>query len=124
VPEIRHQQPGASPEISLAEIHIPDDSDWGTGTFTTVLTPSALLSTKHISSLMLNAPHFQISVTINPNRNIPILIGKADGSDPMHRVTYVLPHGVDLREAKWLVVHFAGWRIMGASLDGAHLSTA
>jgi len=31
MPEIRHQQPNASPEIELGEIHIPDDQDWGTG---------------------------------------------------------------------------------------------
>lgn len=29
--EVRHQQTGASPEIAFAEIHIPDDSDLGTG---------------------------------------------------------------------------------------------
>ena len=33
--EIKHQQPGGSPEVSGSVIHIPNDADMGTGTFTT-----------------------------------------------------------------------------------------
>ena len=122
MPEIRYQQPGGSPEIVSAEIHIPNASDLGTGTFTIVLIPRALLSDKTIMSMIGNPPVFQISATINPNRNVVVLLGKADGSNPFDQVVFRVPHGLDLRVSQTLKVEFAGWRIVAASLNGQALS--
>jgi len=122
MPEIRHQQPGGSPEIVSAEIHIPNASDLGTGTFTIVLIPRALLSDKTIMSMIGNPPVFQISATINPNRNVVVLLGKVDGSNPFDQVVFRVPHGLDLRVSQTLKVEFAGWRIVAASLNGQALS--
>src|SRR2546427_11990643 len=100
MPEIRHQQPGGSPEIVSAEIHIPNASDLGTGTFTTELIPRALLSDKTIMSMItmiVNPPVFQIRATINSNRNVLVLLGNTDGSNPCDQVVFRVPHGLDLR---------------------------
>ena len=93
MPEIRHQQPGGSPEISRAEIQIPDDSDLGTGTFTTAFKSKAFSSGKDRSSIMMNAPGFQVSATVNSNGELVVLLGKAQ--QPEHKMTFVLPKGFD-----------------------------
>ena len=72
MPAIKHQQRNACPEISLGEIHIPDDADLGTGTFTNTFSPRALPPTKVISSIMINAPSFQVAATVNPNSEITV----------------------------------------------------
>jgi hypothetical protein len=124
MPEIRHQQPGAGPEVSLAEIHIPNDADLGTGTFTTLLVDRALLSNKVIASVMVNAPAFQVSVTINPNRDIVTLLGRADSPTPQSKVVFRLPNGLDFRPALRLVIAFAGGQIVAGSINGQPLGRA
>ena len=123
MPEIKHQQPNASPEVSMSEIHIPDDSDLGTGTFTINFVPNSLPPTEVISSLIVNPPAFQISATLNPNLDVPALIGKADGSEPTHKVTFRLPDNISKDNEHTLIIRFAGWRILAATLDGIQLQT-
>ena len=122
MPEIRHRQPGGSPEIVSAEIHIPNASDLGTGTFTIVLIPRALLSDKTIMSMIVSPPVFQIRATINSNRNVLVLLGNADGSSPCDQVVFRVPHELDLRASQTLKAEFAGGRIVAASLNGQPLS--
>jgi hypothetical protein len=124
VTEIRHQQQSPSPNVSLSEIHIPDDSDLGTGTFSTVFNPGALSSNTAFDSIIVNEPRFQISATVNLNKEVPVRLGRADGSQPLDRVVFRLPNGLDLREAKALRIEFARWRITGAFLDDVPLSRA
>ena len=62
MPEIKHQRLGGNPHVEFGEIHIPDDADLGTGTFTTVYKAKAFRSnTGAIASAMVNPPAFQIS---------------------------------------------------------------
>jgi len=124
VPEIKHQQPNASPEVSMSEIQIPDDSDFGTGTFTTIFSPNSLPPTQVIGSVMVNAPKFQISAAVNPNLEIPVFVGKADNTDPIHKTTFRLPDNITEDDEHTLIINFAGWRILAATLDGIQLQTA
>lgn len=126
MPEIKHQQAGGSPEVESGTIHIPDDGDWGTGTFTTVLAPNALKARKVISSIMLNAPAFQVSASLNPNGDVVVLLGKADGSDPTDRQVFLLPRtarAIRLADKHELRVSFIQWNITGAFLNGVLLDT-
>jgi hypothetical protein len=122
MPAIKHQIPNSCPEISLGEIHIPDDRDLGTGTFTTTFSPSALPPVNAISS-MIKGPSFLITATVNPNLEIPVLLGVSDGTPPKHAVTFVLPDVLLPVESHVLVVRFARWRVMTATLDGVRLET-
>jgi len=116
--EIRHRQAETSPEIEYAEIHIPDDQNLGCGTYRTVLKPNALSKKEGIHSIMLNAPAFQISVNINVRtREIPVLVGKADGSDPRSRKTFILPAEIDKSRAQTFVGTFENWQITGLALN-------
>ena len=118
MPAIKHQQRNACPEISLGEIHIPDDADLGTGTFTNTFSPRALPPTKVISSIMINAPSFQVAATVNPNSEITVALGRADGSNPRDHAIFILPRSVTRRASHTLRIEFAGWRILSASFDG------
>jgi len=119
VPEIKHQQLGGSPWILSAEIHIPNDSDLGTGTFTTAFKAKAFSSGSDIASIMMNLPAFQISATVNANGDIPVLIGRAE---PQHQLMFVLPKGLDPAPPHTLRVEFTKWRIVAASIDGKQLA--
>lgn len=123
MPEIRNQSPGGAPELESTEIHIPSDADLGSGEYTLRFTARALPAEKVIVSDTLNAPSFQISVTVNPNRNVAALLGKADGSEPLSRKTFVLPPGIVRSLPHTLVVQFADWEITEATLDTVPLMT-
>lgn len=121
MPEIRHRQQNAAPEIDYAEIHIPDDTDWGTGSFTTVFKPNSLTATKTIASIMFNAPRFQMSVTVNPNREVLVALGPADGSDPRSAETFTLTPIADVSAIHTLAARFRNWQVTGLELDGVVL---
>ena len=125
MPEINHQQLGDSPEIESGAIHIPDDSDFGTGTFTTVLAPDALRARKVISSIMLFPPAFQVSVTVNPNGDVVVWLGRADEPQPADQRVFEFPdtpRAVKLAEKHEIRVSFIRWNITSAFLDDALLS--
>ncbi len=122
MPEIRQQRPGGSGAMERAEIHIPDDKDLGTGTFTSVSRPDSLPSPKVIVSSMVNPPSFQLSLTINPSGTIPVLLGRADGSPPKSSKKYRLPSELDSSKSHELLVRFKSWEITSLELDGLLLS--
>ncbi len=121
MPEIKHQQLDASPEIWSAEIHIPDDQDFGTGTFTTNFAPKALVPTRVISSAMVNRPNCQISVTVNPNGKVAVVLGR---TGPLDQAIFRLPQYVKKGPAYTLTIQFAAWHIFSASLDDTPLTKA
>lgn len=122
MPSIRHRRPEASPEIEYGEVYIPDDRNLGTGEFTTLLRPSALSKSRAIFSIMVNPPAFQISVNINPGtRETPVLLGKADGSDPVSRKVFILPPSVDSAVKHRFVARFEEWQITSLEMDGEQL---
>jgi len=104
--------------VECAEVHIPDDSDLGTGTFVTVLEPSALAKPEPTISIIINKPVFQISVNFNPaTREIPVLLGRADGTDPLSRRIYQLPVNIELSESYTFEAIFEDWRIRELDMD-------
>jgi len=122
MPEIKRRQINPCPEIDYAEIHIPDDKNLGTGSFVTVTKCDALSSHKAISSIMINQPVFQISVNLNPStKEIPVLLGFADGSDPISKKTYFFPENVNVSDSHEFEVTFKDWQITELSMDSIPL---
>lgn len=120
---IKHRQLNTSPEIEYTEIDIPDDKNLGTGSFTTLLKPNVLSSSRVIMSISLNVPVFQISVNINAStREIPVLLGRADGTDPISRKVFLLPVKVDPAVSHMLIANFKNWQVIGLDLDGTLLT--
>lgn len=124
MPEIKHRQENASPEIEYAEIHIPDDRVLGTGSFKTVIKPGGLSKEKVVSSIMINVPVFQISVNLNPSTGeIPVLLGLADDSAPISSRTFIIPDDVDFSDKHEFEATFKSWRVVKLCMDGAPLSS-
>ncbi|MFC2071214.1 hypothetical protein ACFLUU_00640 [Chloroflexota bacterium] len=122
MPEIKHRQVDAAPEIIFAEIHIPDDKHLGTGSFTTLIKPGALLSGKAVSSIMINVPILQISLNVNPlTGEIPVLLGFADGSDPLSRKVFFFPKTADLSTSHEFRATFDNWEIGELVMDSLSL---
>ena len=116
--EIKHRQTNGSPEIEYAEIYIPDDSYLGTGSFKTVIKPDVFSSKRAILSIMYNPPVFQISVNLNPStKEIPVLLGFADGSYPISRKIYFFPENVNVSVSHEFEVTFRNWEITRLSMD-------
>ena len=120
--EIKTPNPGGA-NIPFSEIHIPDDNDLGTGTFTVHLTPNALKYTSTgVGGSMVNIPIFQISATFTSKDTVVVVIGRADGSPPKHQATFLMPPNVDSSRPHDLTVKFAKWYILGAYIDGVSLA--
>lgn len=119
MPEIKHRQINPSPEVDYAEIYIPDDRHLGTGSFKTVTKRGALSSGKAISSITVNPPAFQISLNLNPStKEIPVLLGFADGSDPISGKVYFFPENFNLSASHEFEVTFKDWGINELLMDG------
>lgn len=118
MPEIKRRQINPCPEIDYAEIHIPDDRNLGTGSFINVTKRGALSSGKAISSIMINLPVFQISVNFNPStKEIPVLLGLANGSDAISKKTYLFPEIVSVSDSHEFETTFENWEITGLYMD-------
>lgn len=120
--EIRDRQNNPGPGINYSEIYIPDDQNLGTGKYTTVLQPDALAKKDPILSIALNAPIFQISVNINPaTKEIPVLLGKADGSPPVSRKVFKLPQNIELTDAYTFKALFENWQVKELTMNAVSL---
>jgi len=119
--EIRHQVPGASEEVESSEIHIPDDSDVGTGTFTVTLKPKVLPSSKVFWATIIHPPDMQITSTFDASMNVTVQLGR---TEPYERKTFRIPASVEPDHVHILVVNFSKWKITGASLDGEPVASA
>jgi hypothetical protein len=119
VAEIKHQQSSASSGISLMEIHIPDDGDAGTGTFTVTLRPVSVPPDKMIPAIVTRHPIFEISVNLFPEGDLSVLLGKFDGSEPMEVAAFALPNKP--KAVHTVKVTFNQWHVLGVLLDGLPL---
>jgi hypothetical protein len=119
--EIKHRQMGGGPGIEYAEIHLPDDQDWGSGSYTTIFQAKALPPSRPLMSAMINLPRFQLTVSINPSGEVVILLGE---TEPKSRARLRLPWGLERTRAHSLQIQFAAWAVIGVLLDGQALSVS
>ncbi|HBH12610.1 MAG TPA: hypothetical protein DDX29_05815 [Clostridiales bacterium] len=120
--KIYHKQDKPGPGVKFSLIDIPDDQKLGSGRYTTVLEPSALAKKQPVVSIILNAPVFQLSVNINPQtKEIPVLLGKVDGSNPISNVMFSLPENVSLDEEYVFITEFDNWQVQSLSMNNVLL---
>ena len=117
--EQKHRQVGGGPGIEFAEILLPDDADWGSGSYTTIFAAKALPAKKAMMSAMINLPRFQITVSVNVNGIVTILLGD---TNPKDRAQLQLPWGLERSRTHSLQIQFEGWTVVGALLDGKALN--
>lgn len=120
----KHRQNKPAPQIKYSELELPDEKDFGTGRFTSVLKKQAL-RTHEIISIVFNPPHFQLSVTLNTHtKQIPVGLGRVDGTPLISNKTFLLPRGIFVADTHTLVCEFKDWKIVRLTLDDIELTEA
>jgi len=123
--EIKNRETTPIPGIEYSEIHIPDEKDVGTGTFTSVLEPKALKKINPIISSIQNEPVFLMIVSINTAiSQVTAMIGKSHNTAPLDRKVFNIPESIDDQRANDFTVKFNDWDIESIILNGDELTLA
>src|SRR4030042_1704784 len=102
--EFSNRRNNPTPELAYQEIYLPNDANLATGAFRfqakkNTMTPPKTPGPKAIVAAVINPPRFQLSAAINPGtREIPVLLGHADGSDPVSAIVFLLPADLDVTQ--------------------------
>ena len=120
--DIKSRENNPLPGIYYSEIRIPDEQNLGTGTFTTVLEPDALVKISPIVSSVVNKPVFKLLVNIHlATKEITALLGKADNSPALSREVFKIPEKINLSEKHSLKVIFKDWKIKDMKMNRGKL---
>jgi hypothetical protein len=125
---IKNRRNNPITELAYQEIDIPNDRDLGTGAFRfqakkDTMTPPERPGPKAISAAVINPPRFQISAAINPGtKEIPVLLGRADGTNPLSSVVFLMPAQFDIAQVHDFEVSFSNWQVTAMTMDGQNLS--
>jgi hypothetical protein len=122
MPEIKNREDGPVPGIVYSEIHIPDDSELGTGRFKILLKEDILGKINPVISSVGNEPVFLLLVTINSAINeINVNLGRSEKEKPLSRVIFKLPEDIDSKTTHTIDTSFSGWEVTEVLLDGEKL---
>ena len=120
--EIKSRENNPARGIEYSEIYIPDEENLGTGTFTIVLEPEAIINIIPIVSSIINEPVFQLFVNINySDDEVTALIGRADNSPPLSREVFILPKKFDVSMTLQFDTVFTDWKITELKMNGNNL---
>lgn len=123
--EIKSRENGPVPGVEYSEINIPDDRQMGTGSFTTVLEPTALKKINPVISSIQNEPVFLMIISINiAIEQATAMIGKSHNTPPLDRRVFTIPKGIDLMQTNAFSVSFSDWDIISMKLNGNNLNPA
>lgn len=120
MPEIKIQSPGSNPDIAESLIHIPDDSDLGTGTYKFTVSPHALKPDSLIVASIVKPPVFQVTVTVTNSASASVLLGRTDDDRAVPGL-FRLPNYVKRNIPHTFEVQFISWRICSLNFDGVPL---
>ncbi len=119
---IKSSEKNPVPGIDYSEIRIPDERNLGTGTFTTVLEPKAMVKMSPIISSIENKPVFKLIVNIFfSEKEVTALLGKADDTPALSRIVFKLPDEIDPSGTHRFKVIFKDWKIKELKMNRAKL---
>jgi hypothetical protein len=108
--EMRHRQPSPAPGLAFSEIMLPDEKDVSTGTYTIGIKSGVLVGKDKIVAAVINAPRFQIEVSIDPQtRIVRAAVGPANA--PVTKREIELPDNLDRKAAHTLEIRFKNWNV-------------
>lgn len=126
MPAINKQEPGGHPAVASRAVHIPDDSEFDTGTYTTVLAPNALSAPEPIVAHIMVPPEFEVAVHVDPARwQVEVFLGPPYSSLPSDARTFLLPDtpgAMDVAAAHTIRAEFARGNITAAFLNDVSLA--
>ena len=110
----------SAPEGVSGECHFPSDLDLGTGSYLAFLAAGALKSPEpvDIAREMVDRGAFVLSATLQPNRNLTVLLGILE---PTTEKTFVVPPYIDEASPHAVQINFADWKITSATLGEQRL---
>jgi hypothetical protein len=121
--ELKNREANPIPGVEYSEIHIPDEKEMGTGSFSTVLEPKALSKNNPIISSIQKTPVFLLIVSINiAIEEVSAMIGESHDKPPRSRKVFVLPEKIKSEDANDFTVNFRDWEIEDIKLNGAGLT--
>ncbi len=123
--EVQSREEKPLPGIDYSEIHIPDDTNLGEGSFLTVLDPKAMSKINPLMSSIVNKPVFQLILVINAAEDeATVLLGQADNSPAQSRKVYTIPQDADREKSLQFKTIFKNWEVIALELDGKALKEA
>ena len=123
--EIRSREEHPIPGVAYSALHIPDEYNLGTGTFTTMVEAGAMAKINPIISNIMNEPYFLMIVTVNLGIDqVTALLGKAHDEGPISRKVFDIPGDINTGDAHDVTVVFRDWDIHDITLDGTSLKPA
>ncbi len=123
--EVRSREEKPLPGIDYSEIHIPDEENLGTGSFTTLFDPKAMVKVNPLMSTIVNKPVFQLIMSVNAAEyEATVLLGKADNTPADSRKVYKIPKDADTDKALTFKAVFSEWNITALEMDGTALKEA
>lgn len=118
VPGSQFTRNNPAPGFEYLEVNIPRLSDFGTGTYKTVVQANALDVPFPITCAATSRPVFQILLSIFPDtREILVLLGRVDNTPPISKKVFGLPHSLDPSKSHTLQVVFRNWKVETLTLD-------
>jgi hypothetical protein len=124
VAEIKSREEEPLPGITYSEIHIPDETSLGTGTFITVLEEGAFGKKNPIISSIMKEPEFVLILSMNiAIESATAMIGKSQNTPALDRKVFKIPADVDTREVISFKISFDDWDITGIELNGNKLES-
>jgi hypothetical protein len=122
VAEIKSREDEPLPGITFSEVHIPDESNLGTGTFMTVLEEGAFGKKNPIISSIMNEPEFVLILSMNVAiESATAMIGKSQNTQPLNRKVFKIPADIDTKEVLSFKVSFDDWDIKEIEINGNNL---
>lgn len=120
--EIKSREDEPLPGITFSEVHIPDESNLGTGTFMTVLEEGAFGKKNPIISSIMNEPEFVLILSMNVAiESATAMIGKSQNTQPLNRKVFKIPADIDTKEVLSFKVSFDDWDIKEIEINGNNL---
>lgn len=115
--------PNPCPEVEVATVDIPDDTDFSTGRLTAVFKPKAFATGNEILIGIINLPRFQGSISVNRARSlVTIMVLEGVPSDLPPPVTlFKLPKYIKAGANHTIAVQFSKWQVETAMFDNASL---
>jgi len=120
VAPFKHNQQNPSPEVENSEIVLTNgEKDFSEGSFKIKLKKGIFINRNPVISSIINPPLFQISISINPQINLPkiiVLLGDTI-SDPKDRKTFEFPATLNLEEEHIIKAEWKNNKISNLSMD-------
>ncbi|HEV3449362.1 MAG TPA: hypothetical protein VG099_32300 [Gemmataceae bacterium] len=121
MPALTHREDGGGRGIQFRELSLPDDQNFGTGSYRVQLRRFALRKDRGADAAIVLSDKIGIALRIYPGRLVAVELGKAEEYTPTLPWGFSFPHDLDYSVPHDAVVSFHNWQVSSVSIDGKPL---